>query len=355
MDDLDDMDLLRKVDKSNMLSLLESAPEMILSAFNAAADRGVEPPNFDLYESITVVGLGGSAICGNLISDWLFSRVNKRIQVNRSYRLPSHIEKEDLLIIISYSGNTFETLMQANEAIARGLTVYAITSGGKLEEKCIKSGIPLLKVNGGMPPRYALPAIFGSIAYLICEGKLAESSEIKGTVRQLRKLRDRIRFEAPIDINPSKKLATNLMDKSIAIYALDRLESVARRFKCQLNENSKMESRFDLIPELCHNEVEAWERRRGLDSRAVVLIRDPFEDNVEKRLIEALKKLLEELGITCLQEVNGEGASTLEAIWTAIYLLDYTSYYLAILQGVDPESIQGISRFKQILTEEAQK
>lgn len=351
MDVLNDINLLREADRSDMLGLLESAPEMILSTFNAAAEQGVEPPNFDIYESIVIAGLGGSAICGNLIFDWLSPRTNKRIQVNRSYRLPNYIKKRDLLIVISYSGNTFETLMQADDAIARGLTIYAVTSGGKLEEKCIESGIPLLKVDKGMPPRYALPAIFGAIAYLICEGGLAEASEIEKTVEELRKLRDKIGFKASLEVNPSKKLAVNLMDRSISIYALDRLESVARRFKCQLNENSKMESRFDLIPELCHNEVEAWEKQKELDSRAVVLIRDPFENSVEKRLIEALKRLLNELGVAGLYEVSGEGASTLEAIWTAIYLLDYTSYYLAALRRVNPESIQSINRFKQILTE----
>jgi glucose/mannose-6-phosphate isomerase len=346
---LDDANLLRGVDRSGMLGLLEEAPEMMLSAFNAAAGQGVEPPSFDLYKSIVVGGLGGSAICGDLLSDWLSPRTDREILVNRSYRLPGHVGDRDLLIAISYSGNTFETLMQVDEAVGRGLAVYAVTSGGMLEDRCARLKIPLLKVKGGMPPRYALPAIFGSIAYLICGGGLAEASEVERAAEKMRIFNGRIGFSTPMDDNPSKRLAAQLMDRSVSIYALERLGSVARRFKCQLNENSKVEAHFDLIPELCHNEVEAWEGLRGLDGRAVALIRDPFEDDVEKKIIEALKQLLHELGVQALYEVWGEGSSVLEALWTAIYLLDYTSYYLAVLRGVDPEPVKGIARFKEIL------
>ncbi|MGC8848971.1 MAG: bifunctional phosphoglucose/phosphomannose isomerase [Candidatus Bathyarchaeia archaeon] len=349
---LDDEELLRSVDGSNMLRLLEGASEMLLSAFKAAMDQGVEPPNLELYESIVVAGVGGSAICGDLLSDWLSNRTGKRILVSRSYRLPSHVRKGDLLIAISYSGNTFETLMQVDEAVDRDLEVYAVTSGGELEDRCVKRGIPLLRISGGMPPRYALPAVFGSAAYLMCQGGLAEPSEVERAAMGMRILNEKVGFKASMDANPSKRLAIQLVDRSISIYALDRLGSVARRFKCQLNENSKMEARFDLIPELCHNEVEAWKGLRGVDGRAVVLVRDPFESEVEKKIIEALRQLLHELGVTSIYEVNGEGSSILEAIWTAIYLLDYTSYYLAILRGVDPEPVKGIARFKEILKAE---
>ncbi|MEM2123462.1 MAG: bifunctional phosphoglucose/phosphomannose isomerase [Candidatus Bathyarchaeia archaeon] len=346
---LDDVGLIRGVDRSGMLRLLEGAPDMILSAFRAAGCQGVEPPGFDLYESLVIAGLGGSAICGDLLSDWLSPRMDKRILVNRSYRLPSHVKDRDLLIAVSYSGNTYETLMQVDEALGRGLAVYAVTSGGELMDKCRRMGIPLLKVDGGMPPRYALPAIFGSIAYLVCGGGLAEASEVEGAAGRLRILNGRVGYKAPLDSNPSKRLAVQLMDSSVSVYALDRLGSVARRFKCQLNENSKVEARFDLIPELCHNEVEAWEALNGLTGRAVVLVRDPFEDDVEKEIIEALRRLLHEFGVQALYEVYGEGSSILEALWTSIYLLDYVSYYLAVLRGVDPEAIKGIVRFKEIL------
>ncbi|MBS7645128.1 MAG: bifunctional phosphoglucose/phosphomannose isomerase [Candidatus Bathyarchaeia archaeon] len=346
---LDDGELLRSVDGSDMLRLLEGAPGMLSSAFRAAADQGVEPPSLDLYESIVVAGVGGSAICGDLLSDWLSPRTGREILVSRSYRLPSHVKKGSLLIAISYSGNTFETLMQVEEAVKRGLTIYAVTSGGELEDRCVRRGIPLLRVEGGMPPRYALPAVFGSVAYLMCEGGLAGASEVEGAAERMRILNGRVGFKASMDVNPSKRLAARLVDRAVSIYALDRMGSVARRFKCQLNENSKMEARFDLIPELCHNEVEAWEGLKEMDGRAVVLVRDPFEDEVEKNIIGALRRLLHELGVTSLYEVDGEGSSPLEAIWTAIYLLDYTSYYLAILRGVDPEPVKGIARFKEIL------
>jgi len=126
---------------------------------------------------------------------------------------------------------------------------------GKL---CERHRIPMVKLRAGLQPRAALPLLFPALTQILSAFNVIEKmhSEIKETVEELRIHAQKLSPSASLNINPSKKLAVELLDSVPSIYSLERMSSVARRMKDQLNENSKILAKFDLIPESCHNEIE---------------------------------------------------------------------------------------------------
>lgn len=336
------------IDRSNMLNYIESTPEILMTTFNAAYESRIEVPNIDTSNSIIFLGVGGSAICGDLISNWLSQNYTNKVFVNRNYKLANYLTKDDFVIVISYSGNTFETLKQMEEALTLKIPIYAITSGGKMERECLQKSIPYIKLDAGIPPRAALPAMFGSISYLLSEARFTDTYKINQVTQKLEKVREKIRYSVPTTDNPIKQLAHKIINTSVSVYALYRLESVARRGKCQLNENAKIPATFNSIPELCHNEIESLLELNKADRQTFLIIRDSLENKIESTILNSLKKFLDELVFKSSYEICSEGSTVLETIWTSIYQFDYLSYYLALLRKVDPTPIPAITRFKSL-------
>ena len=73
----------------------------------------IEQINFKIngaeYDSILVAGMGGSAVGGLLLRDWLYDSLRIPITVNRGYHLPTWVDEKTLVYAVSYSGNTEET------------------------------------------------------------------------------------------------------------------------------------------------------------------------------------------------------------------------------------------------------
>jgi glucose/mannose-6-phosphate isomerase len=114
-----------------------------------------------------------------------------------------------------------------------------------------------------------------------------------------------------------------------------------------------VQARYELAPELCHNEVESFKQASFNPPSlkvAVVMLRSEVESRLETTLLEVLKETLEKSGLDALYEVWGEG-DTLESILTSVYFIDYLTYYLAILRGVDPSPVASIEAFKGMLKE----
>ena len=112
MINLDDANSIKKLDPSDMLGLVEGLPEQFEEGRKIVS-------NFDIYpacignikpDKIVVTGLGGSAIGGDLLRTYLLGDLNIPVVVNRHYNLPAFVGKNTLLLAVSYSGNTEETL-----------------------------------------------------------------------------------------------------------------------------------------------------------------------------------------------------------------------------------------------------
>ncbi|MEM2964159.1 MAG: bifunctional phosphoglucose/phosphomannose isomerase [Candidatus Bathyarchaeia archaeon] len=349
MNVLDQLETVKGVDRFDMLGKLREIPRYIPETLTRLSKLKLKAYGLK-YSAVVIGGLGGSAIGGDVLRDWLSGDIDVPIVVNRGYGLPAFVNERTLFLAVSYSGNTFETLTQFDEALKRRCALYAITSGGQLEKRCLSFHVPLLKVPAGLPPRIALPYLFASLGYvMLLEGFLKGLADLEKASQAMMKLEEKIGIHVPSESNPCKKLALSLDGKLPVILGLDRFSSVARRFKTQLNENCKVQARYELIPELCHNEVESFRPTTGKlasDSPfAYFLMRSEAESGVESAVFEVIKEKLNRMGVKDVHEIWGVGG-LLESLLTSIYTVDYLTCYLAILRGVDPTPVESIEEFK---------
>jgi glucose/mannose-6-phosphate isomerase len=298
---------------------------------------------------IIVAGMGGSAIGGELLKDWARDRVTVPIEVCREYRLPNYANKDVLVSVISYSGETEESLSVFSDAIERGCMVTCLSSGGNLSEYAEKMGVPCLRVPAGMAPRATLPYLFLPQISLLNKLELvanvdSEMSEATAVLKQISKENSP---DKPVTDNFSKSLASNISVTVPVVYGFGAYRAAAQRFKTQINENSKTPAKWESFPELDHNEIVGWEAAENLaELFSIILLRGKEEPEEMTLRIEVTKELLRRAGLRTF-EVWSRGRSRLARISSTISVGDFTSVYLAILKGVDPTPVRTIDLLKE--------
>jgi glucose/mannose-6-phosphate isomerase len=350
MVDLDDLEVLH-VDRSGMLDLLLDLPTQVQTG-ERLGDSADLPLAADV-RAIVVTGLGGSSIAGDLLRSYLHPECRVPVIVNRNYGLPAFVGPQTLVYVVSYSGDTEETLSAFEAACARGAKILAITSGGRLAQLADQARVPCVQVNGDLPPRATLGYLFTSMLVILARlGLIADQkAPLAETLEVLRELGAQYRPGIETFRNLPKALARDLHGTLPLIYGVqDFSDVVAYRWRTQLNENSKVLASHQAFPELNHNEVVGWQGPLH-DALAVwvVLLRDAQEMGRMAQQIDITKAFLQEraAGIT---EVWSQGHSRLARLFSLLYTGDFTSYYLALLRGVDPKPVEAIDRLKQQLT-----
>ena len=353
MENIDSSEAIAQFDKSDMLSIIRNFPRQ----WKEAGEIGREflpPPRWKKLDKIVITGLGGSAMGGDILSSYLNEEIAIPIFVNRHYTLPHFVDENTLLLVVSYSGNTEETISAYHQGIDLSAQVVAITSGGKLRKLSTAAGIPLVIVPPGMPPRTALGYLF--LPSLIILEKLglvqAQSKDIEETGFLLEELSRRWAPLSPRSENRPRDLARKLLGKLPLIYGSELLKAACRRWKTQINENSKSLAYSVVFPELNHNEIVGWEGMKELRKNIeIIILRDKGDQERIKKRIEITKSVLggRPGGI---EEVWSEGESLLARLFSLIYLGDWTSFYLGILYGVDPTPVQLIESLKRKLAKE---
>ncbi len=356
---LEQLEEVQKIDKSGMLKVYMKMPKHCRDAIQRAKGTKI-PKKVKVSEKITiqykrpqhiiVAGMGGSAIGGEILRDWLRNRISIPIEVCRDYVLPAHANKDTLVFALSYSGNTEETLSAFVEAINRGCMTIAITSGGRLRSFSERLGIPCVTIPSGMPaPRVAIPYLFFPLPVLMEKMGLLSNmeEETEEALRVLEELRKETAPKTPKKTNPAKKLALELEGTIPVVYGFRQYEALARRLKAEFNENTKIPCRQDVFPELNHNEVMGWEAPEAFTKRfSVILLRDRKEPPEIKHKIEATKDLALQKAQKIL-EIYARGENSLAKIFSILHLGDLASVYLAILRKTDPTPVETISKIKK--------
>ena len=358
---LDDPVALRRADEHGMLGLYLGWADAILDALKRAEQarlpaelrtrRGVV--RYEKPSAVVVVGMGGSAIGGDLLRDLLWDRLEVPIEVCRDYHLPAWVKAGSLVVAISYSGNTEETLTAFSEALGRGCMVMAITSGGILGQLCRRLGAPLVEVPKGYPPRAALPYLFMPLLVLMERLGLAS-----GLIEQARRAADTLRRMAgelgpdvPAEQNEAKKLALEILGTIPVVYGFGRFRSVAYRLKTQFNENSKMPSFANWFPALNHDEIVGWEGEEALTKTlSVLLIRSRDEPPEVRRRIELTRRIALHKASKIL-EIWARGSEPLEQMLSALYVGELATLYLALARDVSPYEIASINALKAGMAE----
>jgi len=342
---LDDASNLKTVDRSNMISYcIESSKHYVESEKKA---QGISLTSLK-PDNIIVSGMGGSAIGGELLKDWAREKTPVPIEVNRDYNLPIYANKKTLAVIVSYSGETEESLGAFLDALKRKCVIYCISSGGSLLEFAEKLNIPYLRVPSGMPPRAALPYMFVPLLVLLEKIKLAShvSEELSKSARLLKHISEENSPERPLEGNLSKTLAVGISESVPVVYGFGIYRGVAQRFKQQFNENSKVPAKWEYFSELNHNEIVGWEGAgKFAKNFSTIFIRDKDEAEEVRARIEITKNLIS--SDMKKFEIWSRGTSSLEKMLSTILVGDFASVYLAVLHGVDPTPVKTISVLKE--------
>ena len=341
---------VQRYDKSNMRKLLVQFPAQVEQAVRIG--RGARIPfKGSAVRNIVVTGLGGSAIGGDLLRSYAADELGVPFVVNRHYALPDFVDQKTLVIVSSYSGDTEETITAHADARRRKAMIVAITSGGETERLAKKFRHPLIKIPKGYPPRVALGFSFFPSLQVLVSMKLLSSKEkeVKETIALLQKS-SKV-YTSLEGNNPALNLAKQLYTKLPIVYsAADRFDAVNVRWRSQLAENAKILSFGHVLPEMNHNEIVGWKiLQRQMSEMAAIIVRDRDEHPRIKERMRITKGIVSEFSSKIL-EVNSEGKALLARMFSLVYLGDWTSFYLSLLNGVDPTPVRIIDYLKWELT-----
>jgi len=355
---LDKPEELEKIDKSNMLNLCVKTPEHCQDAIQRA--KKIKIPNevkvskkitikYRKPQNIIITGMGGSAIGGEILQDWLRDKLPIPIQICRNYTLPAYANRNTLVFAISHSGETEETLSAFIDAIRRKCMTITISSGGHLLSFSKKLRIPHVTIPNGRPPRAAIPYIFFPLPILLEKMYISPDIEkdVEEAIRVLEKVSEENSPHVPAKKNMSKTLALELRETIPVVYGFGQSGVVAHRMKTQFNENSKLFSTYNVFPELNHNEAVGWEVSEDLAKKfSVILIRDHDEPPEVKNRIEMTKMLALHKAQKVL-EIYARGKGRLAKMFSVLLVGDLASIFLAILRGIDPAPVKTVDLIKR--------
>ena len=355
-----------ELDKANMIELLEEFPQKMRDALRLGEEFSI-PNNFSPvsasnsvpvpasaqnFQNIVVLGMGGSAIGGDLLSDYLADELSIPIVVIRGYDIPKFVDENSLVFAVSYSGNTEETLSALKRCLEAKARIIALTSGGKLAVLARENNFPVIKVPAGIQPRAAISYLFFPILKALERLGLTKerNEEIEETHNILQELSREYGAKSPLNNNLAKKVALGLYQHLPLVYGSEGLlEAVAMRWKTQINENSKWPCFWNVFPELDHNEIVGYEIENKINRQVKIIYLQDKEGllRVEQRR-EITRKIIEDkVAEFIICPTRGKGK--MSRMFSLIFLGDLASYYLAILNQVDPSPVVCIEDLKKEL------
>ena len=292
---------------------------------------------------LCICGMGGSALPGSILYSWInIKKIDLPVIVNRDYSLPHRIKKGWLVVCISYSGNTEETLSCFKEALKNKLKLVSIGSGGKLENLSKKYRIPFVKIPSGIPPRTAIGYQFGALVGILQKYGIFSKKDVQELL-VLEKI-NACEFE-----NFGKKLSEKLVKKIPIIYASNQFKVAARIWKIAFNENTKIPAFWNYFPELNHNEMTGFAKFKTQNSDFYfIILRDKNDHQRIKKRMHLTVEILKKTGIKG-EIIDLKGKTYLEKLFNSIILGFWTSYYLAKTYKIDPVSVKLVEEFKKKL------
>jgi glucose/mannose-6-phosphate isomerase len=302
------------------------------------------------FDSCVLVGMGGSGIVGEVISDLAATSGRVPVSVLKDYHLPRFVNRNTLVVCISASGDTEETVSAFYEARERGSITVAISANGKLAEIAERKGALFYKTRIVHSPRASLVFMLLTAVKILKLASILQmpDEELSGCSDVLEAESTKL-LKPEDETNPSVGLAKYLLHGFPLIYSTPKFRAVGMRFRQSLNENAKIHALDLALPELCHNDIVAWE---GGDNEAAVVkpvLLSSEEDPEEYKVrMSAIQEVIEGKGLSIFKVVTPENRE-LPQILGLIYELDIASIYLAVLRGVDPSPTRPIDFLKSKL------
>ena len=366
-DRLDSPDWLAEADPADMLRQVASSAAQVRTAVLATQEVDLgEVIDAGRPRAIVVTGMGGSGVAGDVLAAVSGPGCPVQVTAVHDYQLPAWVGAADLVIAVSCSGATEETLAASAEAVRRGCRLIGV--GGRdsaLAELAEQARAPFIGVQSAGMPRSTLWALSVPLVVVASQLELIEVSaaDYEAAATELERISQLCRPGSETFVNPAKLLALDLAGTLPMIWGTSPLAGVAAyRFACQLSENAKYPSVYGVLPEANHNQVVTFDGLfaggpdgpDGTDGPAtglppvplrLVLLRDSHEHPQVARRREESARLAAGRGIE-VTELAAAGSGPLERLASLVQVIDYATVYLAIAQGIDPGPVAPIAELK---------
>lgn len=345
--------------RDRMRAWAREFPDQLVAALDHAAESGwnVPPSVFlRLDPRFLLMGMGGSGsaarVAALLMDQIAIPETPAECVVAVSDpTLPRWVDPLSNVLIVSYSGRTWEALAAWRDARARGVLPFAIASGGPLAEQAVAAGARLFQVPAGYAPRAALGwMMVGSALFLARSQRVEAESQLRSAAVTLREEIDLWESGSCFPGRDPVLLGSNLGRRRSFFYAPSEATAVlAHRWRTQLAENAKVMAGASALPEAAHNEIEAWgngvEAAPGAPPLCIVLDPGLTESEERKAARSASLDEIRRAGAE-VQVVPGRGETVAARILSLLTLADFASLAAADVRGVDPFAVPALERVK---------
>ena len=345
---------IKKLDEKNVAESIFNLTTQLETSYHQAKKINL-PAEYLKVKNIVFCGMGGSNLASEMIRDLFSSEIKLPFVLVRNYNLPAFTNKETLVIICSYSGNTVETVSCLNQATKKKAKIITISAGGKIKELAEKKSLIHFSLdaeyNPSGQPRYALGSQLGLTLAIFEKLKLIKlnSQELKQTLKLLLKFNYQLIPGVKLKSNPAKKFASQLLNKNIYLIGAGHLGANTHILANQINESAKQLAVPYKIPEFNHHFLEAfaYPKRVIKDSAVIFLYSNNYEPEIKKRFI-ATKKILDQKNIFNLT-LKVPAINQLQEALTVLSLGGWIGFYLAMLNDSNPADIYWVELFKKQL------
>ena len=349
---LEDAAALDRLDPGTMLVKIGHFADQMRAAWEIS--RSLElPERYRAASSVAVLGMGGSAVSGDLVRATFSDRLSVPLTPVRDYDLPAWVGQTTLVVAISHSGATEETIAALGTALERRCPVAVISTGGPMGDVAAHVDLPRLTYPDEAPPRASLGYLLILLAGMLERAGMLDVSEdeVDGATESARSVGRSCGSDLATDSNIAKQLAWALLDRLPVIVGSGAMAAVARRWKTQLNENANSAAVAEELPEATHNTIVGYEQPETLrDQQYHVFLAAPADHPRNRRRARLARNLLDSVGIG-YRRIVFDGPSLLAQACSAISLGDYVSFYLAVLYGVDPAATPALGMVKAHMKE----
>jgi len=349
---LDEALKIKKIDQGNLTKIMTDLPIQFESVLKTEAKIQV-PSDYQKVKNIVLVGMGCDRVVAEMVKQILSQNSDLPVEVVGDYQFPHYLNNETLLIFLSYSGNTPEILFFIKEIIKnkKRPKMFTILSGGALEKIVKKEKIPFYKFNGRGPSRANIGYLLFSLLILMKKIKLnkIEKFDLKNLAKKINELNKIFTPNKKIENNIAKFLACKIFDRLPIIVGANHLWPIANRWKKDFNENSKTFSFAEEAPELFHNTIVGLEYPVRLNDDAFfIFLESNFYHPKIKKAMTIFQKILKEKKID-FENIPAFSKTKEEEMLGSLILGDWISFYLAILNQVDPTPVSNIDQIKKQL------
>jgi len=306
-------------------------------------ESNFEEIEFSEFNHIVFAGMGGSGAIGDVFAA-ILSKTNIHVEIVKGYLLPNTVSEKTIVVTISVSGNTEETLNVLHQASQLKCKIIAFSDNGKMKKYCLKNKIEYRQIRMEHSPRASFPTFLFAILKILQPFLPIEKKDIKSSINILEKQKEKISFENLNENNSALKLA-NWIDNIPIIYYPWGLQAAAIRFKNSLQENAKIHAITEDIIESCHNGIVSWDKPTNIQPILIQGI-DDYIKTRERWTI--LKDFFKDKNIE-YYEINSVNGNILSKLINLIYLLDYSTIYRAVISEIDPSPVNAIDFVKNRL------